>query len=82
MSGRNHHMTNFGSIAETATSFPGQTGQRPDSVAYLAEMVRLNGYSTAHFGKNHETAAWEVVPQARPTAVAGRHTRASIGYVR
>lgn len=62
MSGRNHHMTNFGSIAETATSFPGQTGQRPDSVAYLAEMVRLNGYSTAHFGKNHETAPWEVSP--------------------
>jgi arylsulfatase A-like enzyme len=62
MSGRNHHMTNFGSIAETATSFPGQTGKRPDSVAYLAEMVRLNGYSTAQFGKNHETAPWEVSP--------------------
>jgi arylsulfatase len=62
MSGRNHHMTNFGSIAETATSFPGQTGKRPESVAYLAEMVRLNGYSTAHFGKNHETAPWEVSP--------------------
>jgi len=62
MSGRNHHTTNFGSIAETATSFPGQTGQRPNSVAYLAEMVRLNGYSTAQFGKNHETAPWEVSP--------------------
>jgi arylsulfatase len=62
LSGRNHHMTNFGSIAETATSFPGQTGQRPNSVAYVAEMVRLNGYSTAHFGKNHETAPWEVSP--------------------
>ncbi len=62
MSGRNHHMTNFGSIAESATAFPGQTGKRPDSVAYLAEMVRLNGYSTAQFGKNHETAAWEVSP--------------------
>ena len=31
LSGRNHHMNNFGSIAETATSFPGQTGQRPNS---------------------------------------------------
>jgi len=62
MSGRNHHTANFGSIAETATSFPGQTGQRPNSVAYLAEMVRLNGYSTAQFGKNHETAPWEVSP--------------------
>lgn len=62
MSGRNHHTTNFGSIAETATAFPGNTGSRPDSVAYTAEMVRLNGYSTAQFGKNHETAAWEVSP--------------------
>lgn len=62
MSGRNHHVANFGSIAETATSFPGQTGQRPESVAYLAEMLRLNGYSTAQFGKNHETAPWEVSP--------------------
>src|SRR6476660_3368455 len=62
MSGRNHHSANFGSIAETATSFPGQTGQRPNSVAYLAEMVRLNGYSTAQFGKNHATAPWEVRP--------------------
>ena len=25
-------------------------------------MLRLNGYSTGFFGKNHETAAWEVSP--------------------
>ncbi len=62
LSGRNQHTNNFGSIAETATSFPGQTGQRPDSVAPLAKMLRLNGYSTAAFGKNHETAPWEVSP--------------------
>lgn len=62
LTGRNHHTNNFGSIAETATSFPGQTGQRPNSVASIAEMLRLNGYSTAAFGKSHETAAWEVSP--------------------
>ena len=62
LSGRNHHMNNFGSIAETATSFPGQTAQRPDNVAPLAKMLRYNGYSTAAFGKNHETAPWEVSP--------------------
>ncbi len=60
LSGRNHHMCNMGSITETATSFPGQTGQRPNSVAPLAEMLRLNGFATAAFGKSHETAAWEV----------------------
>ena len=62
LSGRNHHMCNMGSITETATAFPGQTGKRPNSVAPLAEMLRLNGYSTAAFGKSHETAAWEVSP--------------------
>ncbi|MBW2660066.1 MAG: arylsulfatase [Deltaproteobacteria bacterium] len=57
--GRNHHTTNTGSIMETATAYPGNTGQLPNSVAPLAEMLRLNGYSTAAFGKWHETAAWE-----------------------
>jgi len=55
-------MNNLGSVTETATAFPGQTGQRPNSVAPLAEMLRLNGYGTAAFGKSHETAAWEVSP--------------------
>ncbi|WNM63588.1 arylsulfatase [Candidatus Nitrospira neomarina] len=62
LSGRNHHMNNMGAITEAATAFPGNTGQRPNNVAPLAEMLRLNGYSTAFFGKNHETAAWEVSP--------------------
>jgi arylsulfatase len=62
LTGRNHHICNMGSITETATAFPGQTGQRPNAVAPLAEMLRLNGYSTAAFGKSHETAAWEVSP--------------------
>ncbi len=62
LSGRNHHMNNMGGITETATAFPGNTGQRPNNVAPLAEMLRLNGFSTAFFGKNHETAPWEVSP--------------------
>jgi arylsulfatase A-like enzyme len=57
--GRNHHTTNTGSIMETATAYPGNTGALPNSVAPLAEMLRLNGYSTGAFGKWHETAAWE-----------------------
>jgi arylsulfatase len=62
LSGRNHHMNNMGSITETATSYPGNTGQRPNNVASIATILRYNGYSTAQFGKNHETAAWEVSP--------------------
>jgi arylsulfatase len=58
-SGRNHHVANMGSIIETGTGFPGNTGQIPNEVAPLAEMLRLNGYSTGAFGKWHELAAWE-----------------------
>jgi arylsulfatase A-like enzyme len=58
-SGRNHHVNNMGGIIETGTAFPGNTGQIPQDVAPLAEMLRLNGFATAAFGKWHETAAWE-----------------------
>ncbi|MDP2202031.1 MAG: arylsulfatase [Methylicorpusculum sp.] len=58
-SGRNHHVNNMGGIIETGTDFPGNTGQIPNNVAPVAEMLRLNGYATAAFGKWHETAAWE-----------------------
>jgi arylsulfatase A-like enzyme len=60
LSGRNHHVNNMGAITELATAFPGNSGQRPNSVAPLAEMLRLNGYATSAFGKSHETAAWEL----------------------
>jgi len=59
LTGRNHHVNNAGAIMELATAFPGNTGVRPNSVAPLAEILRLNGYSTAAFGKYHETAPWE-----------------------
>jgi arylsulfatase A-like enzyme len=59
-SGRNHHTLNMGFITEMATGMPGNTGQIPNSTAPLAETLRLNGYSTAAFGKWHETASWEI----------------------
>jgi arylsulfatase len=59
-SGRNHHTLNMGFITELATGMPGNTGQIPNSTAPLAETLRLNGYSTAAFGKWHETASWEI----------------------
>jgi arylsulfatase A-like enzyme len=60
--GRNHHTSNMGGITEIATAFPGYTGVRPNSVAPLAETLRLNGYATAAFGKYHETPTWEISP--------------------
>lgn len=58
--GRNHHSANAGTVMEVATAFPGAQGRIPNTVAPLAEMLRLNGYNTAAFGKWHETAPWEV----------------------
>jgi arylsulfatase A-like enzyme len=60
LSGRNHHQVNVGSVMEIATGFPGNQGERPDNAKYFAETLRQNGYSTAAFGKWHETPTWEV----------------------
>jgi arylsulfatase len=60
LTGRNHHANNTGAVMELATSFPGNTGVRPDSITTLAEILRQNGFSTAAFGKYHETPPWEV----------------------
>jgi len=49
----------MGFITELATGLPGATGEVPNRVAPLAEILRHNGYSTAAFGKWHETAVWE-----------------------
>ncbi len=70
LTGRNHHVNNAGAIMELATGFAGNTGIRPASVTPLAQTLRLNGYSTAAFGKYHETPPWEVsvVWSVRPLA--------------
>jgi hypothetical protein len=51
----------MGFITEMATGMPGGTGEIPQNVTPVAEMLRLNGYSTGAFGKWHETATWETV---------------------
>jgi arylsulfatase len=62
LTGRNHHTVGMGCITELATSSPGYNSMRPNSVAPLAEILRLNGYSTAQFGKCHEVPLWETSP--------------------
>ncbi|MDD2769328.1 MAG: arylsulfatase [Methylococcus sp.] len=59
LTGRNHHSNNTGSVQDIATAFPGNTGVRPSAIAPLAEILRLNGYSTAAFGKWHLMPLWE-----------------------
>ena len=62
LTGRNHHSVGMGGITEIATSAPGYSSVRPKSKAPLAETLKLNGYSTAHFGKCHEVPVWETSP--------------------
>ena len=52
----------MGGITEIATSAPGYNSIRPKSAAPLAETLKLNGYSTAQFGKCHEVPVWETSP--------------------
>ena len=62
LTGRNHHSVGMGAITEMATSAPGNCSIRPKSKAPIAEILKLNGYSTAQFGKCHEVPYWEVSP--------------------
>jgi len=62
LTGRNHHSVAMGSITETATSAPGNSSLRPNTKAPLAMTLKLNGYSTAQFGKCHEVPVWQSSP--------------------
>jgi arylsulfatase A-like enzyme len=62
LSGRNHHSVGMGGITEIATSAPGYNSLRPNTCAPLAETLKLNGYSTAQFGKCHEVPVFETSP--------------------
>jgi arylsulfatase len=62
LTGRNHHSVGMGNITETATSAPGQSSVRPNTKAPLPLTLKLNGYSTAMFGKCHEVPVWESSP--------------------
>ncbi len=62
LTGRNHHSVNMGCITELATAAPGQTSVRPNNKQPLAETLKLNGYSTAQFGKCHEVPVFHNSP--------------------
>jgi arylsulfatase A-like enzyme len=62
LTGRNHHSVGMGSITETATSAPGNSSLRPNTKAPLPMTLKLNGYSTAQFGKCHEVPVWQTSP--------------------
>ena len=60
LTGRNHHSVHTGIIMELATGFPGYDGRLPKDSACVAETLKQNGYSTAAFGKWHNTPDYEI----------------------
>ena len=62
LTGRNHHSVDMGGICEIATAAPGYSSVLPKNKAPLAMTLKLNGYSTAQFGKCHEVPVWETSP--------------------
>ena len=75
LTGRNHHAVGMGGITEIATSAPGYSSVRPKAAAPLAETMKLNGYSTAQFGKCHEVPVWETSPMGPFDALADGRRR-------
>ena len=59
LTGRNHHRVGSGQIAELANDWDGYSGRIPKSSALAAEVLKDYGYSTAAWGKWHNTPAEE-----------------------
>jgi arylsulfatase A-like enzyme len=59
LTGRNHHRVGSGQIAELANDWDGYSGHIPRSSALVADVLKDYGYSTAAWGKWHNTPAEE-----------------------
>ncbi len=62
LSGRNDHEIGFGTVSEISSGFPGYNSIWPKTAVPLPEVLRRNGYSTAAFGKWHNTPNREINP--------------------
>jgi len=75
LTGRNHHSVGMGGITEIASGSPGYNSVLPNTASPVARTLKLNGYSTAQFGKCHEVPVWETSPvgpfDAWPTGGGG-----------
>ncbi len=59
ITGRNHHSTGFGVIAEMATGFPGYDSIITRDKATIGRILKDNGYRTSWFGKDHNVPAFQ-----------------------
>ena len=75
LTGRNHHSCGHGRHHRDRHRAPGYSSVLPNTISPLARTLKLNGYSTAQFGKCHEVPVWETSPvgpfDAWPTGGGG-----------
>ena len=68
LTGRNHHRSGMGRVADLAIGFPGYWGKPPKENGYLSEILRSNGYATYAVGK------WHLTPEDQTHMAASRST--------
>jgi len=65
LTGRNHHSVATGVVVDQATGYPGYNSVIPRDAVAIGEILRLNGYDTSWYGKDHNVPQWEA-SQAGP----------------
>ena len=68
LTGRNHHRSGMGRVADLATGFPGYWGRPPRENGFLSEMLRTTGYATYAVGK------WHLSPEGETNMANSRAT--------
>ncbi|MBL8659725.1 MAG: arylsulfatase [Rhodospirillales bacterium] len=59
ITGRNHHSSGFGVIAEMATGFPGYDSIITRDKATIGRILKDHGYATSWFGKDHNVPPFQ-----------------------
>jgi arylsulfatase A-like enzyme len=68
LTGRNHHRSGMGRVADLPAGFPGYWSKPPRENGYLAEILRGAGYATYAVGK------WHLTPEDETNMAASRAT--------
>jgi arylsulfatase A-like enzyme len=68
LTGRNHHRSGMGRVADLAIGYPGYWGKPPRENGYLSEILRAAGYATYAIGK------WHLSPEDETNMAASRAT--------
>jgi arylsulfatase A-like enzyme len=65
LTGRNHHSVATGVVVDQATGYPGYDSVIKRDTVAIGEILRLSGYDTSWYGKDHNVPQW-VTSQAGP----------------